>query len=668
MNIALVGNPNSGKTTLFNELTGSNQSVGNWPGVTVEKKIGKIKLNQTTYNIIDLPGIYSLSTMSVDEVITREYIEKGDVDVIINIVDASNLERNLFLTLQLLEIGKPMVVALNMMDVLAAKKEKLNVELLSQYLNVPIVPIVASKAKGVRACFNLAVLQKDKTPEPLDFYSDKTKSIINKVSQDMDWDINSQLSTIIRFIEEGPEASLNLEVDLIKLADLNEWIEHEFVGDVLDRDMIIADEKYNYITSILKGALTRSKLNGDSISNRIDKVLTHRILAIPIFLIIMYLVFFIAFGPLGSFIKDYFEAGIEWGIIQIAALLKAMNVSDIVYNLVVDGILGGVGSILSFLPEISILFLMLSILESSGYMARAAFIMDRLFRRFGLSGRSFIPMLMGFGCSVPALMATRTLENERERRLTMFIIPFMSCGAKFPVYAVFVAAFFSHSQALVVFSIYIIGIIIAIISGIVLKRFINKGKTTNFIMELPPYRLPTFKNLFIHTWDRVKGFVVNAGTVILLAMIIIWFLQTFNFQFQIVENSADSIFGIIGQSIAFIFKPLGFGEWRAAMSLVVGFVAKEAVVGTLGVLYGLGEGVIESPEMLVGPLRSVFTPLSAYSFMIFTLLYLPCVAAFATMKREMNSWKWTLLAVGYQTTVAWLVAFVVYQVGSLILG
>lgn len=667
MNIALVGNPNSGKTTLFNELTGSNQSVGNWPGVTVEKKIGKIKLNQTTYNIIDLPGIYSLSTMSVDEVITREYIEKGDVDVIINIVDASNLERNLFLTLQLLEIGKPMVVALNMMDVLAAKKEKLNVELLSQYLNVPIVPIVASKAKGVRACFNLAVLQKDKTPEPLDFYSDKTKSIINKVSQDMDWDINSQLSTIIRFIEEGPEASLNLEVDLIKLADLNEWIEHEFVGDVLDRDMIIADEKYNYITSILKGALTRSKLNGDSISNRIDKVLTHRILAIPIFLIIMYLVFFIAFGPLGSFIKDYFEAGIEWGIIQIAALLKAMNVSDIVYNLVVDGILGGVGSILSFLPEISILFLMLSILESSGYMARAAFIMDRLFRRFGLSGRSFIPMLMGFGCSVPALMATRTLENERERRLTMFIIPFMSCGAKFPVYAVFVAAFFSHSQALVVFSIYIIGIIIAIISGIVLKRFINKGKTTNFIMELPPYRLPTFKNLFIHTWDRVKGFVVNAGTVILLAMIIIWFLQTFNFQFQIVENSADSIFGIIGQSIAFIFKPLGFGEWRAAMSLVVGFVAKEAVVGTLGVLYGLGEGVIESPEMLVGPLRSVFTPLSAYSFMIFTLLYLPCVAAFATMKREMNSWKWTLLAVGYQTTVAWLVAFVVYQVGSLIL-
>ena len=668
MNIALVGNPNSGKTTLFNELTGSNQSVGNWPGVTVEKKIGKIKLNQTTYNIIDLPGIYSLSTMSVDEVITREYIEKGDVDVIINIVDASNLERNLFLTLQLLEIGKPMVVALNMMDVLAAKKEKLNVELLSQYLNVPIVPIVASKAKGVRACFNLAVLQKDKTPEPLDFYSDKTKSIINKVSQDMDWDINSQLSTIIRFIEEGPEASLNLEVDLIKLADLNEWIEHEFVGDVLDRDMIIADEKYNYITSILKGALTRSKLNGDSISNRIDKVLTHRILAIPIFLIIMYLVFFIAFGPLGSFIKDYFEAGIEWGIIQIAALLKAKNVSDIVYNLVVDGILGGVGSILSFLPEISILFLMLSILESSGYMARAAFIMDRLFRRFGLSGRSFIPMLMGFGCSVPALMATRTLENERERRLTMFIIPFMSCGAKFPVYAVFVAAFFSHSQALVVFSIYIIGIIIAIISGIVLKRFINKGKTTNFIMELPPYRLPTFKNLFIHTWDRVKGFVVNAGTVILLAMIIIWFLQTFNFQFQIVENSADSIFGIIGQSIAFIFKPLGFGEWRAAMSLVVGFVAKEAVVGTLGVLYGLGEGVIESPEMLVGPLRSVFTPLSAYSFMIFTLLYLPCVAAFATMKREMNSWKWTLLAVGYQTTVAWLVAFVVYQVGSLILG
>ncbi len=668
MNIALVGNPNSGKTTLFNELTGSNQSVGNWPGVTVEKKVGKVKFNQITYNIIDLPGIYSLSTMSVDEVITREYIEKGDVDVIINIVDASNLERNLFLMLQLLEIGKPMLVALNMMDVLEARHEKLNIKLLSKYLNVPIIPIVASKAKGVKACFQNAVLQKDKVMEPLDFYSDKTKSIISKVSQELEWDIDTQLSTIIRFIEEGPEASLGLDVNLIKVADLNEWVEQQFVGDVLDRDMVISDEKYNYITSVLKGALTKNDRDIDSISNKIDKVLTHRVLAIPIFLFIMYLVFFIAFGPLGSFIKDYFELGIEWVIIQIAALLRMMNVSDIVYNLVVDGILGGVGAILSFLPEISILFLMLSILESSGYMARAAFIMDRLFRRFGLSGRSFIPMLMGFGCSVPALMATRTLENERERRLTMFIIPFMSCGAKFPVYAIFAAAFFSQSQALIVFSIYIIGIIIAIISGIVLKRFINKGKTTNFIMELPPYRLPTFKNLFIHTWDRVRGFVLNAGTVILLAMIVIWFLHTFNFQFQIVENSAESIFGIIGQAIAIIFKPLGFGEWRAAMSLVVGFVAKEAVVGTLGVLYGLGEGVIESPEMLVGPLRNVFTPLSAYSFMIFTLLYLPCVAAFATMKREMNSWKWTLLAVGYQTGVAWLVAFVVYQVGSLILG
>lgn len=375
-----------------------------------------------------------------------------------------------------------------------------------------------------------------------------------------------------------------------------------------------------------------------------------------------------AFGPLGGFAKGYFEVGIEFIIMRIADLLQWMNVSDLVFSLVVDGILGGVGAVLSFLPEISMLFLMLSILESSGYMSRAAFIMDRMFRKFGLSGRSFIPMLMGFGCSVPALMATRTLENEKERRLTMFIIPFMSCGAKFPVYAIFAAAFFSSNQANVVFSIYVIGIVIAIVSGIILKKLISKGRTTNFIMELPEYRFPTLKNLFIQTWDRIRGFVVNAGTVILLAMIVIWFLQSFNFQFQLVSDSSDSIFGIIGRSIAFIFAPLGFGEWRAAMSLIVGFVAKEAVVGTLGVLYGVGEGALESPDLLAQPLREVFTPLSAYSFMVFTLLYLPCVAAFATMKREMNSWKWTFLAVGYQTGVAWLVAFLIYQIGSVITG
>ena len=668
MNIALVGNPNSGKTTLFNELTGSNQSVGNWPGVTVEKKIGKAKFNQKTYQIIDLPGIYSLSTMSVDEVITREYVEKGDVDVIINIVDASNLERNLFLTMQLLEIQRPMIIALNMMDVLDQKGVKVDIEMLSKFLHVPIVPIVASKSKGIKECLQAAVLQANHKPKLIDFYSDKTKELIERIQSSLTTETSCTYASAIRFIEEGPEVAIGCDVEVVKIAELNEWVEQQFNNATLDRDMLIADEKYNYITSILKGALIKTKEETETISDKIDKILTHKIFAIPIFLTVMYLVFFMAFGPVGGFIKEYFEAGIEWIILQIANGLIWMDVSEVVFSLVVDGMLGGVGAVLSFLPEISILFLMLSLLENSGYMARAAFIMDRMFRRFGLSGRSFIPMLMGFGCSVPALMATRTLENEKERRLTMFIIPFMSCGAKFPVYAIFAAAFFSNNQANVVFSIYVIGIVIAILSGIILKKFINKGKVTNFIMELPQYRLPTMKNLFIHTWERVKGFIVNAGTVILLAMIVIWVLQSFNFQLQLVEDSADSIFGVIGQSIAFIFAPLGFGEWRAAMSLIVGFVAKEAVVGTLGVLYGVGEGVLESPELLAQPLRNVFTPLSAYSFMIFTLLYLPCVAAFAAMKREMNSWKWTFLAVGYQTGVAWLVAFIVYQVGSFIVG
>lgn len=666
--IALVGNPNSGKTTLFNQLTGSNQTVGNWPGVTVEKKIGRLKSIIHEVTVVDLPGIYSLSPMSVDEVIAREYVEKGEADVIINIIDASNLQRNLFLTLQLMEMGKPIVVALNMMDVLADKGYSLDVELLAEHLQIPIIPIVASKAIGVKKLIDTALKQKDILHQMPDFYSQQTKDLIEHLKASINRDNLCSTMSAIRFIEEGPEAAIGCEMDVVAIAQLNEWVENQVSKMTLDRDMIISDEKYKYITSITNGALVKTNVNKEPISEKIDYVLTHRILAIPFFLLIMFGVFATAFGPIGQFIKEQFEVLIEWIIFFVAAGLEALEVSELVYSLVVDGILGGVGAILSFLPEISILFFMLSLLESSGYMARAAFIMDRMFRRFGLSGRSFIPMLMGFGCTVPALMATRTLDNEKERRLTMFITPFMSCGARFPVYAIFAAAFFSNNQALIVFSIYVLGIIVAILSGVFLKRFINKGKATNFIMELPDYRLPTIKNLALATWERIRGFVVGAGTVLLVAMVVIWFLQTFNFQLQLVSDSADSIFGVIGRSITFIFAPLGFGEWRATMSLVVGLVAKEAVVGTLGILYGVGEAAIESPDLLSGPLKNVFTPISAYSFMIFTLLYMPCVAAFAAMKREMNSWKWTLMAVGYQTAVAWILAFGFYQVASRIWG
>jgi len=668
IHIALLGNPNSGKTTLFNDLTKTNQYVGNWPGVTVEKKTGQCKICDTALTITDLPGIYSLSTYTLEEVIAREFVEEGEVDVIINIVDASNLERNLFLSLQLLEMRKPMVIALNMMDVLKQRGIQLDIQLLSRHLQIPIVPIVARQSIGIDELIQKAVEQYGIIPPLPVIYSDEIEEVISKVEKSLPIDICTRMHAT-RFVEDGLQALVGHAIDPVAMAHLNEWVEQQVRYKNMDRDMIVSDEKYRYIHEIVENTTRIIKEQKPySTSDKIDQVLTHRIFAIPIFLLIMFGVFSMAFGPIGGFIKEYFEWFInEIVITGVANLLVSMNVSDWLYGLVVDGILGGVGSVLSFLPEISILFLMLSLLEDSGYMARAAFIMDRLLRKFGLSGRSFIPMIMGFGCTVPALMATRTLENERDRRLTMMITPFMSCGAKFPVYAVFAAAFFEESRAIIVFSIYTLGIVIAILSGILLKRFVTKGKISNFIMELPEYHWPTARNLWMHTWERIKGFVIKAGTIILVAMVIIWFLQSYDFAFRAVEDSGQSIFGLMGRSIAWIFSPLGFGEWRAAMSLIVGLIAKEAVVGTLGVLYGVGEAAIDNPDLLVQPLTQVFTPLSAYAFMAFTLLYMPCIAAFATMKREMNSWKWTLITVGYQTAVAWLVAFVIYQ-GGLLLG
>jgi ferrous iron transport protein B len=668
LHIALVGNPNSGKTTLFNDLTGSNQYVGNWPGVTVEKKTGKAKHGQIPIDITDLPGIYSFSTYTLEEVIAREFVESGDVDVIINIVDASNIERNLFLTLQLLEMRKPMVIAMNMMDVLKNRGTLLDCEALSKQLNVPIVPIVASRSQGIKELLQRAIEQMGIVPELPMIYNEQLENVIQMVEKKMKVDVMSRMHAV-RFVEEGGIAVLGHTIDPVFLAQLNEEVEKKIAFKNIDRDMVISDEKYAYITNLVKGVTTQIKEKEKyTLSDKIDAVVTHRIFAIPIFLLIMFGLFSLSFGPVGSFFKSYFEWIIQEGvIIPISSLLELLEVSDWLYSLVVDGVLGGVGSVLSFLPEITILFLTLSILEDTGYMARAAFIMDRLLRKFGLSGRSFIPMIMGFGCTVPALMATRTLESERDRRLTMMITPFMSCGARFPIYAVFAAAFFAESQATVVFSIYLLGILVAVVSGIILKRFVTKGKISSFIMELPEYRWPTPKNLFLHTWDRVKGFIIKAGTVILVAMVIIWFLQSFDFSFRLVDDSINSIFGIIGTSLAVVFEPLGFGDWRSAMSLIVGLVAKEAVVGTLGVLYGVGEAAVENPELLSAPLRTVYTPLSAYAFMAFTLLYMPCIAAFAAMKREMNSWKWTLIAVTYQTGVAWLVAFVIYQ-GGLLMG
>ncbi len=660
--IALVGNPNCGKSTLFNTLTGSNQYVGNWPGVTVEKKLGKIKRTDHELTLVDLPGIYSLSTSTLEEVITREFAESAEVDLIVNVVDAANLERNLFLTLQLMEIGKPMIVVLNMIDVLKARGDVLDIPKLSQRLGVDVVEVVASKAEGIEAVVE-AMEAHHEPARFIELYAPKTLKLIKTIRDSLKISVSPNLHAI-RFIEEGMVAALDHGKDAIDLSALNQMVEEALHGNPLDRDMIISDEKYRFITELTQEVLVRKFNDRPTLSERIDAVLTHRLLAFPIFLLIMWGVFSLAFGPIGAFAKGHFESFISWVIGGIAAFLSAIGVSEWVYALVVDGILGGVGSVLGFLPEITILFIVLSILEDTGYMARAAFIMDRILRKFGLSGKSFIPMIIGFGCTVPALMATRTLENERDRRLTMIIVPFMSCSARFPIYAVFAAALFSDHQAAAVYSMYLLGIAVAILSGIVLKRYVTKGITSNFILELPEYHWPTLRNLTLHTWDKIKGFIIKAGTILVLASIVIYVMSTYTFTLQPALDAADSIIGSIGTFIAPIFSPLGFGDWRSSIALIVGFVAKEAVVSTLGVLHGVGDAATAGISELAAPIQNAYTPLSGLAFMTFSLLYMPCIAAFATLKREMNSWKWTLIAVGYQTGVAYVVALLVYQIGT----
>lgn len=663
--IALVGNPNCGKSTIFNILTGSNQFVGNWPGVTVEKKLGIVRKSKQELTVVDLPGIYSLTTSTLEEVITREYIESDEVDLIVNIVDASNLERNLFLSLQLMEIGKPMIIALNMMDVLRAHKDELDIAHLSQHLGIAMIEIVASKQQGISAL--IEAMEQDRLPVTIiPLYRPKIQKLIARVTETLQIQVSPTMHAI-RFIEEGMGAVLGHEKRPLDLAGLNQQVENALKDETLDRDMIISDEKYRFITELSVHVLKRNPSEVKTLTQRIDALVTHRLLAYPIFLGVMWIVFMLAFGPFGATLKVYFEYFIHIIVIQnVASFLTFIGVSSWVYGLVVDGILGGVGSVLGFLPEITILFIVLSILEDTGYMARAAFIMDRVLRRFGLSGKSFIPMIIGFGCTVPALMATRTLENEKDRRLTMMIIPFMSCSARFPIYAVFAAALFTHNQALVVYSMYLLGIMVAILSGIFLKRFVTKNTVSSFIMELPEYHRPTLRNLFLHTWEKAKGFIIKAGTVLLIASVVIYLMSTTTFSLHPALTQLDSMIGSIGTWIAPIFAPLGFGDWRSSIALLVGFVAKEAVVSTLGVLYGVGGNAVHNTTALIEPIRAAYTPLSGFAFMTFTLLYLPCIAAFATLKRELNSWKWTFITVGYQTGIAYLMALLIYQGGKML--
>lgn len=667
MILALVGNQNSGKTTLFNCLTGSNQHVGNFPGVTVDQKVGDIKGTKNV-SLVDLPGIYSLRPYTSEEQITRDFIINHKPDGIINIVDATNIERNLYLTLQLIELKIPMVLALNMMDEVRNNRGSIDISKMSELLGIPVIPISAAKNEGVSEVVNKVteVSKKRILPKIYDFCpSGPVHRCIHAVShliEDHALDIGVSSRFSATKLIEGDESF----TQLLKLSQNEiEMIEHSIVEMEtelgMDRNAALADMRYNFIEGVCSQTVKKSGESKEHLrSIKIDSVLTNKYLAIPIFFGIMFFIFWVTFGLLGTFLSDLLSSVITFISGAVDSGLRAYGINPVVHSLVIDGVFAGVGSVLSFLPIIVVLFFFLSILEDTGYMARVAFVMDSLFRKIGLSGRSFVPMLLGFGCTVPAVMSTRTLASHRDRKLTIFLVPFMSCSAKIPIYAVFAAAFFTEYQALVMIGLYLTGIIMAVLSALLLKNTAFKGKPVPFVMELPNYRLPSFKSVLILLWDKAKDFLQRAFTIIFVATIIIWFLQTFDAHLNVVSDSENSLLAALGKIIAPLFTPLGFNDWRIATSLVAGFSAKEAVVSTLSVLAGT------SVADLSGTLSSFFTPLSAVSFLVFSLLYTPCVAAVASIRRELNSRLLTFVVVIMQCLIAWLAAFIFYKAGSLL--
>lgn len=679
---ALAGNPNCGKTTLFNAVTGSNQYVGNWPGVTVEKKEGKITHDNMNAYIVDLPGIYSLSPYSSEEIVTRNYIIDEKPDLIINIVDATNIERNLYLSLQLAELGIPMVIALNMIDMIEKNGDSIDTAKLSSLLGIKVIPISAGKGTGIHkllhAAMHEAVHGDEKVSEkhidrhlnmcaPPDIYTGKVKEAVTRI-ENIIKDKCASKDLPLRWsavkLIEGDEPTLT-SLDLTD-TQLNciEAIVSELETENIDREMVIADQKYKFICSVTQRTVTRSHEAGHmTFSDKIDRVVTHKFFAIPLFFLLMLAIFYITFGALGANLTELVDGLINENFAGLVrSFMTNHNAADWATGLVCDGIIGGVGTVLSFFPQILLLFFFLSILEDSGYMARAAFIMDRALHTIGLSGKSFVPMLMGFGCSVPAIMATRTLENEKDRRLTMMLIPFMSCSAKMPVYSMFIMAFFPNVRGVVVISLYALGFVVAVASAFILQKTVLKGGHAPFVMELPPYRMPTGKTLCLHLYDKIKDFMTKAGTVLLGASIIIWFCQYFNFSLQHVESSEESILGVIGSFIAPVFAPLGFGDWKSSVAMLTGLVARESIVTTMGILYGAGEGASISAAI-----SSAYTPAAAYSMMVFALLFIPCFAAVTTLRKEMNSRKWTLLALGFQACTAYVITFVIYNLARVIL-
>ncbi|SHE53230.1 ferrous iron transport protein B [Alkalibacter saccharofermentans] len=662
---ALTGNPNSGKTTIFNELTGSAQYVGNWSGVTVEKKEGNIR--NTGVHIVDLPGIYSMSSSSIDEIIAMNYIVQDKPDGILNVVSASNLERNLYLTLQILEMNVPVVIILNMMDEVKRRNMDVDIKKLGDILGTKIISTGSNDRSELKKIKHIVDEDNKSIFERFSYFSKDIIEAVDDISKavsksDLESGIDAKWLAL-KILEKDQEvlsALKDIDEGLLKKGEeLKEELEAKYNEDIKH---LLAKQRYAFLSLTAKKVIkdTEGNLEKETLTEKLDKYLTHRILSIPIFLGIMWLIYYITITGLGDMtigfmewlIGDFITGAAESGLAWIGA-------SEMVESLVVDGIIGGVGAVLVFVPQIMILFFFISILEDSGYMARIAFMMDRVFKKFGLSGKSIIPMLVGSGCSVPGIMATRTLENERDRKLTIILTPFISCGAKMPVYLLFASAFFASSAHWVVFSLYVLGIGIAMASGMLLSKLRYKGEESGFLLELPPYRIPALKSVAIHMWDKGKDFLIRAGTVIFAASVILWFAQSFDFSFSHVADPSQSILAIFGKAIAPVFIPLGFGDWITSVAFITGFAAKEIVISTLSVLHGVGEGA------LVTSLRGLYTPLSAYSFMVFILLASPCFAAISVMKKELNSWKETGFAVLYQTGTAYLMAMAVYQIGSL---
>ena len=662
MIFALAGNQNCGKTTLFNVLTGSNQHVGNFPGVTVDQKSGEVK-GYKDCSVVDLPGIYSLRTYTQEEIVTRDFILNQKPDGIINIVDATNIERNLYLTLQLLTLRVPMVLALNMMDEVRANGGTVDVQKLSEDLGIPVVPITAAKGEGVSELMDRAAeTAKNRVlPKVYDFCAadSPVHRCVHAVVHLIE-DHAERLGLPTRFcatkLIEGDEAMADrLELDQNERELLEHCVVQMETENGLDRNASLADMRYSFIEKVTADAVVKCQESREhKRSVKLDRVLTGKYTALPVFFGIMLLIFYLTFNVIGQGLSDLLAAGIDYVTAGVDGALTAYGINPVVHSLIIDGIFAGVGSVLSFLPIIVTLFFFLSILEDTGYMARVAFVMDKLLRKIGLSGRSIVPMLIGFGCSVPAIMATRTVSSDRDRKMTILLTPYMSCSAKIPIYGFFTAAFFTEYKALVMISLYVLGMAVGVLAALVMKNTAFKGKPVPFVMELPNYRLPSAKSVGLLLWEKAKDFLQRAFTVIFLATVVIWFLQSFDTRLNVVTDSADSLLALIGQWLAVLFKPLGFGDWRCATALISGFIAKESVVSTLEVLLG-GAAI-----------TSLFTVRSAVSFLVFTLLYTPCVAAVATIRRELGSGLKTVGVVVMQCAVAWLAAYAAFLIGGLL--